>query len=371
MINHKDVEKLLSRIPEIETELSKPETASNPNTLRELVREHAALKKIEEKAEAFLRLELQVAEYREVLDSGDAEDELRELAAEEIDDLKQRLPGAERELMVALLPSETEEIRNAIMEIRAGTGGDEAALFGADLFRMYGRYAEEQGWKTGIIDASPSDIGGYKEVVFSVEGPGAYGALQYESGVHRVQRVPVTESSGRVHTSAATVAVFPEAEAEDDLAIGPEDLRIDIFRSSGPGGQSVNTTDSAVRITHIPTGIVVQSQDERSQHRNKDKAMAVLKARILDHLRREEDERMGNARRSQIGSGDRSERIRTYNFPQNRLTDHRIGLTRHGLDRVMEGDLTELLDALREHDIELRIQHQLDIGLGDPEPPKS
>lgn len=363
MIDRQQVETLLSRIPELETELSRPETASNPDTLRELVREHSALKKIAEKAGAYLRLERQVAEYREILDNEEGEEELRELAAEEIDDLEQRLPGVERDLMVALLPPEPVEDRNAILEIRAGTGGDEAALFGADLFRMYGRYAEQQGWKTGVIDASPSDIGGYKEVVFSVEGTGAFRALQYESGVHRVQRVPVTESSGRIHTSAATVAVFPEAEAEDALSIGPEELRIDIFRSSGPGGQSVNTTDSAVRITHIPTGIVVQSQDERSQHRNKDKAMTVLKARILDLRRREEDERMGKVRRSQIGSGDRSERIRTYNFPQNRLTDHRIGLTMHGLDRVMEGDLTALLDALREHDIELRIRQQLASGL--------
>jgi len=371
MIDHQQVEKLLSRIPEIETELSLPETGTNSDRLRELVREHAALKKIGEKAEAFLRIERQVAEHREILGSEEAEDELRELAAEEIDDLERRLPGVERDLMVALLPSEPTEERNAILEIRAGTGGDEAALFGADLFRMYGRYAEQQGWKIGVIDASPSDIGGYKEVVFAVEGPGAFRALQYESGVHRVQRVPVTESSGRIHTSAATVAVFPEAEPEDDLSIDPEELRIDIFRSSGPGGQSVNTTDSAVRITHVPTGIVVQSQDERSQHRNKDKAMTVLKARILDFRRREEDERMGKARRSQIGSGDRSERIRTYNFPQNRLTDHRIGLTTHGLDRVMEGDLAGILDALREHDIELRIKQQLEAGLGDGEPRKS
>jgi peptide chain release factor 1 len=224
---------------------------------------------------------------------------------------------------------------------------------------MYSRYAEHEGWRIGMIDASPSEVGGYKEVVFSVEGTGVYGRLRYEGGGHRVQRVPVTESQGRIHTSAATVAVFPEAEPEDEIEIPHEDVRVDIFRSSGPGGQSVNTTDSAVRLTHLPTGIVVQCQDEKSQHRNKEKAMNVLKARILDMKQQEEAAKMGQTRRSMIGSGDRSERVRTYNFPQNRLTDHRINLTLYSLDRIMDGELAEVLNSLREHDVELRLQAEM------------
>jgi peptide chain release factor 1 len=262
--------------------------------------------------------------------------------------------------MVSLLPPDPNDDRNAIMEVRAGTGGDEAALFAGDLFRMYSRFAEEKGWKLRLIDVSPSEIGGYKEVVFSIEGKGGvYGQLRYESGTHRVQRVPETESQGRIHTSAATVAVFPEAEEQDDIDIAPDEIRVDIFRSSGPGGQSVNTTDSAVRLTHLPTGIVVQCQDEKSQHRNKERAMSVLKARILDQKQREEAERKGDVRRSQIGSGDRSGRIRTYNFPQNRLTDHRINLTLYSLDRVIEGNLGELIAALRDHDIALRLEEEV------------
>ena len=245
------------------------------------------------------------------------------------------------------------------MEIRAGTGGDEAALFAADLFRMYSHYAEARGWKIGMIDASTSEIGGYKEVVFSVEGQDVYSVLKYESGGHRVQRIPVTEGSGRIHTSAATVAVFPEADEDDDIEIKPDEIRIDLFCSSGPGGQSVNTTYSAVRITHLATNVVVQSQDERSQQRNRAKAMAVLKARLLDHKRREEEEKKGNFRRSQIGTGDRSERIRTYNFPQNRLTDHRINFTLYSLDKAIEGDLGELLDTMREHDVKLRLETEM------------
>jgi len=358
MIDQQHIDRVLSRLPVIETEMSQPETSANPRKYRDLVREHSALKRLSDKAGECSRLQQMVAEHRELIESEEADPELKDLAREELGDLEQSLETAEEELMVALLPPDPNAERDAIVEIRAGTGGEEASLFAADLYRMYSRCAESHGWKTGLIDASSSDIGGYKEVVFSVEGDGVYGRLQYESGGHRVQRVPVTESSGRIHTSAATVAVFPEAEPEDDIEISPEELRIDIFRSSGPGGQSVNTTDSAVRITHIPTGIVVQSQDERSQHRNKDKAMTVLKARILDFRRREEEERMGKERRSLIGSGDRSERIRTYNFPQNRLTDHRINLTLYSLDRVMEGDLNGLLDALHEHDVKLRLEKE-------------
>ncbi len=358
MIDPSYIENILSRLPELETELSNPETAANQTKFRRVMREHAGLKRIEKKAQHLADLQKRLAETRE-LAADESEPELAEMAALELEEIEAELTGAERDMRVSLLPPDPDEGRNAVMEIRAGTGGDEAALVAGDLFRMYSRYCEASGWKIGIVDASTSEVGGYKEVVFTVEGEGAYGVLRYESGTHRVQRVPVTESSGRIHTSASTVAVFPEAEAEDDLAIPAEDIRIDIYRSSGPGGQSVNTTDSAVRLTHIPTGVVVQCQDEKSQHRNKEKAMGVLKARILDHKRREEAAKQGAARRSQIGSGDRSERIRTYNFPQNRLTDHRIGLTLYSLDRIMEGELIELVTPLREHDLEERMKAEL------------
>lgn len=250
-----------------------------------------------------------------------------------------------------------------MMEIRAGTGGDEAALFAGDLLRMYSRFAETKGWKIILVDVSSSEVGGYKEVVLTIEGKGAYAIFRHESGTHRVQRVPLTESSGRIHTSAATVAVFPEAEATDDIVIKPDEMRIDVYRASGPGGQCVNTTDSAVRITHIPTGIQAQSQDEKSQHRNRERAMSVLTTRVMDAQRQAEATKMGDERRSQIGSGDRSERIRTYNFPQNRITDHRINLTMYNLDRVMEGDLEDLVSALQDHTNELRLQKELNNAL--------
>lgn len=348
-------------MPEIETRLSDPATAANQKEFRKLVREHAALRKLTAKAEAYFNALDDIAGHRELIGDAEVDDDLKELAHEELESLEERLPALGKDLMVALLPESPDEKRDAIVEIRAGTGGDEAALFAADLFRMYSRYAEAKGWKINLIDASASEIGGYKDMVFGVEGENAYGGLQYESGGHRVQRVPVTEAQGRIHTSAATVAVFPKAEPEDDIQIQPDEVRVDIFRSSGPGGQSVNTTDSAVRLTHLPTGITVQCQDEKSQHRNKEKAMGVLKARILDKRRREEAEKMGATRRSMIGSGDRSERIRTYNFPQNRMTDHRVNLTLYSLDRVMEGEIEELLAALHEHDIGLRLENELKV----------
>ena len=271
--------------------------------------------------------------------------EMRELAEQELLVIKERIPGLERKVQMMLLSKDEADSRNAILEIRAGTGGDEAALFAADLFRMYQRYAEDRGWQFELISVNEIGIGGFKEAIVSVMGKDVFQRLKFELGVHRVQRVPMTESGGRIHTSAATVAVMPEAE-EVDVQIDDKDLRIDVFRASGPGGQSVNTTDSAVRITHLPTGIMVSQQDEKSQHKNKAKAMRVLRTRLYDAERAAKDAERAEARRSQVGSGDRSERIRTYNFPERRVTDHRINLTLHQLDKIIDGDLDELLDAL-------------------------
>lgn len=360
MIDDTHIEKLLARIPALELQMADPDTATTPRKLQELVREHASLKKMSEKAENYFQARKTVREHKALLESEERDEELRDIARLELDELEAILPGFEKDLLFALLPPDEDESRNAILEIRAGTGGDEAALFAADLYRMYSRYAESKNWKLDLIDASPNDIGGYKEVIFSVGGDDVYGDLRYESGGHRVQRVPITESAGRIHTSAATVAVFPEAEPQDDIDIPADDVRVDIFRSSGPGGQSVNTTDSAVRLTHLPTGIIVQCQDEKSQHRNKEKAMKVLTARILDMKRQEEARQQGQKRRALIGSGDRSERVRTYNFPQNRLTDHRVNLTLYSLDRIIEGDLSELTGALRAQDMEIRIGEELE-----------
>ncbi|MGC6329637.1 peptide chain release factor 1 [Rhizorhabdus sp. FW153] len=291
-----------------------------------------------------LRAELEVLRGMAEDESGDAE--LKAMAIEEVEDLRARLPEAERALALRLLPRDAADERSAMLEIRAGTGGDEAALFAGDLFRMYQRYAENRGWRVELISASAADLGGYKEVVASVTGAGVFARLKFESGVHRVQRVPVTESGGRIHTSAATVAVLPEAE-DVDVQIDDKDLRIDVYRSSGPGGQSVNTTDSAVRITHLPSGLVVIQQDEKSQHKNKAKALKVLRTRLYEMERERLASERAGARKSMVGSGDRSERIRTYNFPQGRVTDHRINLTLHRLDEILEGPgLEELVGAL-------------------------
>ena len=274
---------------------------------------------------------------------------MKEMAEEEFAQLKEKVPELEEKLQVMLLPKDLADNKNAILEIRAGTGGDEAGLFAANLFRMYQRYAENRKWKFELLSLNETGIGGYKEAIASISGPGVFARLKFESGVHRVQRVPDTESSGRIHTSAATVAVMPEAE-EVDIKVEEKDLRIDVFRASGPGGQSVNTTDSAVRITHLPSGIVVSQQDEKSQHKNKAKAMKVLRARLYEAERQKVAAERAETRKSQIGSGDRSERIRTYNYPERRVTDHRIGLTLHKLDRMMDGDLDEVIDALTADD---------------------
>ncbi|MBR1836209.1 MAG: peptide chain release factor 1 [Kiritimatiellae bacterium] len=359
MIEKEKVENVLKRLAEVERLLGEPGAAADQRKYRELMREHASLRRLQERAEAYYGL-LDVIEADRPLAADESGDpELREMAAAELAESEAALPAAEKALSLALLPPDPDEHRNAILEIRAGTGGDEAALFAGDLFRMYSRYAETKGWKTSLADSAPSELGGYKEISFTVEGDGAYKALRHEGGGHRVQRVPETEAQGRIHTSAATVAVFPEAEPEDDLVIRPEDLRIDTYRSGGAGGQHVNKTDSAVRITHLPTGIVVQSDEERSQHQNKEKCMSVLRSKILAAQRDAEAAKMGAERKGMIGSGDRSERIRTYNFPQNRLTDHRINLTLYSLDRIMEGLMDELLDALAARSEDIRLEAEL------------
>lgn len=358
MIEQAYFERLTARLSRLESDIADPATAANQRRFRDVVKEHARLRRVLDKAEVYFRLKRDLDEQQALLATEDADPDLKALAREEVSGLEKAFPAVEKDLLAAMLTPDPNDERNVIMEIRAGTGGDEAALFASDLFRMYTRYCEGQGWKIGVIDASASDIGGYKEIVFSVTGTAVYRTLKYESGCHRVQRVPATEASGRIHTSAATVAVLAEADEVDEIDIPAADMRVDIFCSSGPGGQGVNTTYSAVRITHLPTGLVAQSQDERSQHRNKDKALNVLKARLLDWKRRQEEEKAGNVRRTQIGTGDRSEKIRTYNFPQNRLTDHRINFTLYTLNRVIEGDLGALIQALQDHDMELRLRKE-------------
>ena len=355
MFNKAYLENLRRRISGLETEMSAPGVAANQQKMQALMHDYMHQKKIAAAAENFLKLQDSAAESRAMLADECTDAELREMAEAELTDVEAKLPEAEKAVMIALLPPDPSDSKNVIMEIRAGTGGDEAALFVGDLYRMYNRYAESHGLKLSVMDVSPSESGGYKEIVFSVEGEMVYKKLKYESGTHRVQRVPATETQGRIHTSAATVAVLAEAE-EVDIEIKNEDLRIDTYRSSGSGGQHVNTTDSAIRITHIPTGVVVQCQDERSQHKNRAKAMRVLRSKLYEAQLQQIEAEQSEARRSQIGSGDRSEKIRTYNYPQNRLTDHRINLTLYKLDRVMEGDLEDVFDALYEHDVGLKIK---------------
>ncbi|MDR0764324.1 MAG: peptide chain release factor 1 [Synergistaceae bacterium] len=329
---------------EIESRMSDPGVASNPSEMQVLGKKHVELEPLMEAFDEYRKNAREADESRQLI-AGETDGEIRALAREELERLDALLPEIERRIHALLLPRDRDDDKNVVIEIRGGTGGEEAALFAADLFRMYARYAEIRNWRAEVLDVSETGIGGYREIAFRIEASGAYSKFKYESGVHRVQRVPVTEASGRVHTSAATVAVLPEAE-DVDVEIRPEDLKIDTYRAGGAGGQHVNMTDSAVRITHLPTGVVVTCQDERSQIKNRARAMQFLRTKLYDVESRKQRDAMAAERKWQVGSGDRSERIRTYNFPQNRVTDHRIGLTLHKLDQVMEGDLGELIDAL-------------------------
>ena len=327
--------------------LSEPEVLKDHKLSQEIGREFAWIKDIVEEGRRARKFEDDLSQARSIFETTE-DAELLELAQEEIAELEVSFAASSERLKGLLVPPDPNDDKNVVVEIRAGTGGDEASLFAADLFRMYSRYAEKQGWKLDVLSSTPTDMGGFREVIFGVEGRSVFGVLKFESGTHRVQRVPVTEASGRVHTSAATVAVLPEAE-EVDVSVDPNDLRIDVFRSSGPGGQSVNTTDSAVRLTHEPSGLVVQCQDEKSQHKNKARALKILRSRLLEHEQEKQAAERADARRGQVGSGERSEKIRTYNFPQSRVTDHRANVTLHRLDAIVQGELDELLDAIHIH----------------------
>jgi peptide chain release factor 1 len=334
------------RYEDLSVQLADPNIHADPKRMREISREHSRLSQIVEAAARLSRAEEELAGAREMLEDAGGDPEMAAMAREEAERLTADVARLEDELKLLLIPRDPLDDRDAVVEVRAGTGGDEAALFGGDLFRMYQRFADRRGWKVEIVSVSEGTAGGYKEAVFVVRGANAYGDLRYESGVHRVQRVPATETQGRIHTSAATVAVLPEAE-EVDVQINANELKIDVYRSSGPGGQSVNTTDSAVRITHLPTGLVVTCQDEKSQHKNKDKAMGVLRSRLLDMRVAEQEAERSRDRKAQVGTGDRSAKIRTYNFPQSRVTDHRIGYTTHALQQLLDGSLDELIENLK------------------------
>ena len=325
--------------------VSDPQIIADQSKWQKYAKELSELEPIVKKFQEYQQVKKIIAESKELLNESSSDEELRELAKLELSEVEDKVEPLEEELKVLLLPKDPNDEKNVILEIRAGTGGDEAALFGADLFRMYSRYAERRGWKTELMEMNETGIGGIKEAVLLIKGKGAYSRLKYESGAHRVQRVPETESSGRVHTSAATVAVLPEVD-EVEVNLNPNDVRVDVYRSSGNGGQSVNTTDSAVRLTHIPTGTVVTCQDEKSQIKNKEKAFKVLAARLYDVMIREQTDEISQQRKSQVGSGDRSERIRTYNFPQGRVSDHRTGVTLYKLDAFLDGDLDEIIDGL-------------------------
>ncbi len=348
------LEEVVEKYKKLNKKISDPAVMNDSQKYQKLLQEHAALKKVVEKYEEYRDLQQQIEEARDILEMGE-DGELAELAEEEIQEARPRLEELQEELPKLLIPKDPDDKKNVIVEVRAGAGGDEAALFARDLYRMYTRYSENRGWQVQTMSSSPSEVGGFKEIIFNVEGKNAFRYLKYESGVHRVQRVPSTESSGRIHTSTATVAVLPEAE-DVEVDIDSNDLRIDFYRSSGPGGQSVNTTDSAVRITHEPTGLVVSCQDEKSQHKNKDRAMKILRARLKEKLEQEQQEERSEARKSQVGSGDRSEKIRTYNFPQGRVSDHRINLTEHKLEQILDGELDLMIEPLIAEDLEKRLE---------------
>ncbi len=332
----------------LEMQLSDPEVVGNQQQYQKLVREHSHVARLDELYKEYQAVCRDIEENTEILHHEADDPELAELARNESEELGERKSKLEEKIRLLLLPRDPNDEKNILLEIRAGTGGDEAALFVADLFRMYSRYAEGRGWKIEVMSSNPIGIGGFKEIIALIKGEQVYSRLKYESGVHRVQRVPETETQGRIHTSAVTVAIIPEAE-EVDLHIEPGELKFDVYRSSGPGGQSVNTTDSAVRITHLPTGLVVTCQDEKSQHKNKAKALQVLRARLLDQIQQEQHDKISEERKSQVGSGDRSERIRTYNFPQGRITDHRINLTLYKLEQILAGNLDEVILPLITH----------------------
>jgi peptide chain release factor 1 len=347
------IQRKRERFQQLEREIADPKLFDNRKRAGEIMREHASTKELLAKWDELENARNQLDGNRELASSRDVE--IAAMADDEIPDLEKRVAEFERELQISLLPPDENENRDAIVEIRAGTGGNEAAIFAADLYRMYHRYAESAGLKTEDLESSPSELGGFKEMIFKVSGESVFRKLRYESGVHRVQRVPATEAQGRIHTSTATVAVLPEAE-DVDLEIKPEELRIEVSRAGGPGGQGVNTTDSAVQVLHIPTGTIVRCQDGRSQIKNKERAFSILRARLLERKQREEQEKYSAQRRGQIGTGGREEKIRTYNFPQNRLTDHRIGLTLYNLDRVIDGDLDEMIKALQAADVAERLK---------------
>ncbi|MCB0220673.1 MAG: peptide chain release factor 1 [Chrysiogenetes bacterium] len=336
-----------TRFQEVEKLLSDPSVVSDRDRFTKLSREHSELEPLMGAWAILRKTREEMASHKELLEE-ESDEDLRELVKAELPELEARAEELEAEIKVMLLPKDPNDDKNVILEVRAGTGGDEATLFAADLYRMYTRYAELRGWKVEVLSMSESEVGGFKEVIALIKGAGAYSRLKFEAGTHRVQRVPKTEAQGRIHTSACTVAVLPEAE-DVEVNIDPNDLRIDVYRSSGPGGQSVNTTDSAVRVTHVPTGLVVSCQDEKSQHKNKAKALKILSSRLLEKMQDEQDEAIAGQRRKMVGSGDRSERIRTYNFPQERLTDHRINLTLYKLTQVLEGNLDEVIDPLIAH----------------------
>ena len=333
------------RYDELSKKIADPDVISDQAVFAKLCKEQSDISPIVEKYREFKALNETIQENEELISDSETDKELKELAEEEIKESKQKIEAINEELKILLLPKDPNDDKSVIVEIRGGAGGEEAALFAGDLFRMYSMYAEANRWKTEILSSNPTDIGGFKEISFSIDGAGAYSKLKFESGVHRVQRIPSTESGGRIHTSTVTVAVLPEVE-DVEVNIDANDLRIDVFRAGGPGGQCVNTTDSAVRITHLPTGLVVSCQDEKSQHKNKDKAMKILRSRLYDLVQSQQHEQIAQERKSQVGTGDRSERIRTYNYPQGRVTDHRIGLTLHRLDAVLNGDLDEIINAL-------------------------